>query len=140
MNKELEEYLTTLPRYVEGMVLGDDEYILKVRSYNSTGFLSKLTKKGIPPKPFTDWDNRPNSPNTEVYIFKEEFSSGWYYSGFRGGESKDWSIVKHPKGFLLEINYWGDGGFDQIIKTHDILKSKIIGTFKWQENKLIEKV
>lgn len=143
-DQKLDDYLESLPRYLEGMVLADNEYLLKVRKNDITGFLSKLTKKGIPPKPFTDWNNRAytyqrSQINNDVYIFTEDFSTGWYYNGFRGGMSQDWCEVKHPKGFILEIYYLGSAGFDSIIKTYDVIKGEIIGSFKWEDKKLIEK-
>lgn len=134
----MEEFLKTLPIYVAGQELAEDEYLLKV--YQNKGFLCKFTKKGIPPKPFSDWGNysysQPNpEPPLTTYIYKNEYLTGWKFNHFRIGESQNWVGIKHPKGFTLEIYL---DNFTRIIERYYIKCGVIAGRFKWVSHELIE--
>ena len=73
--------------YVEGYVLKEDEFLLKLwdkadsgllhESYYKDepvfGFLTKLTKKNELPKSFVDWGRR----DIPMYVHEEYYRSGW---------------------------------------------------------------
>ena len=120
--------------YNTGDILGEDEYLLKIRSDN-TGFLTKLTKKGELPKSFIDWNDYSPHRILPIHIVKEIFTSGWKLESWRFGTSQNWATIWHPMGFKVEI-YLSD--FLRIIQKNDIHKGELIGAFKWQENKLIK--
>lgn len=85
------------------VVLGLNEYLLKVDG--QIGFMVKLNKDGTVPKTFKDW-GRYGSVNLseQVYLIDEEFRTGWTFKDLRTGMSTAWLQIKHPLGFILEIN------------------------------------
>lgn len=85
------------------IVLQKDQYLLKVDG--EMGFMVKLNKDGSVPKAFKDW-GRYGSVNLseQVYVINEEFRSGWTFKDLRTGMSTAWVQIKHPLGFILEIN------------------------------------
>lgn len=85
------------------VVLGLNEYLLKVDG--QIGFMVKLNKDGTVPKAFKDW-GRYGSVNLseQVYLIDEEFRTGWTFKDLRTGMSTAWLQIKHPLGFILEIN------------------------------------
>lgn len=84
-------------------ILMENQYLLKVDG--EMGFMVKLNKDGSIPKAFKDW-GKYGSVNLaeEVYIINEEFRSGWTFKDLRTGMSTAWLQIKHPLGFILEIN------------------------------------
>lgn len=129
-------YLSTLPKWSEGMLLNEDNYLLKVKG--DKGFLSKLTIKEALPKPFLDWGFRwGETPNTEnIYIITNEYLGGWIFEGFRIGKSQNWAKVRSPLGYILEIYL---ENFEEIIRGTTMLNGLIRGLFKWEGNKLLLK-
>ena len=81
----------------------ENQYLLKVDG--QMGFMVKLNKDGTIPKAFKDW-GRYGSVNLaeQVYLIDEEFRSGWTFKELRTGMSTAWLQIKHPLGFILEIN------------------------------------
>ena len=85
------------------IVLGENEYLLKVDG--QMGFMVKLNKDGSIPKAFKDWCRYGSANLSEqVYLIDEEFRSGWTFKDLRTGMSTAWLQIKHPLGFILEIN------------------------------------
>lgn len=135
--------MTNLPIYIPGQILNENEYLLKVRPRNKysicdTGFFSKLTQKNVIPKPFDDWNYNEHYDKTKlpIYVYTEEFKSGWKLFSWRFGKSQNWAIIIHPEGFTLEIYL---NQFLDVIKDCTIINGEIIGEFKWEENRLIKK-
>lgn len=85
------------------IILMENQYLLKVDC--QIGFMVKLNKDGSIPKAFKDW-GRYGSVNRaeEVYLITEEFRSGCAFKDLRTGMSTAWLQIKHPLGFILEIN------------------------------------
>ena len=85
------------------IILMENQYLLKVDG--QMGFMVKLNKDGSIPKAFKDW-GRYGSANLseQVYLIDEEFRSGWTFKDLRTGMSTAWLQIKHPLGFILEIN------------------------------------
>ena len=81
----------------------ENQYLLKVDG--QVGFMVKLNKDGTVPKSFKDW-GRYGSVNLseQVYLINEEFRTGWIFKDLRTGMSTAWLQIKHPLGFILEIN------------------------------------
>ena len=81
----------------------ENQYLLKVDG--QVGFMVKLNKDGTVPKSFKDWC-RYGSVNLseQVYLINEEFRTGWIFKDLRTGMSTAWLQIKHPLGFILEIN------------------------------------
>ena len=128
--------------YKEGMKLGENQYLLKIRptdKYTSeTGFLVKFNKDGSVPKVFKDWGVSRYSPTDPlpIYIFEETFRKGWKLKEWRFGMSQDWATMIHPEGFTVEI-YLND--FLNVVQKNTIKKGEIIGEFKWEDKKLIKR-
>lgn len=123
--------------YKEGDKLGNDEYVLKIRD-DKTGFIARLTKKGELPKLFVDWGGSWNRPSIlPIYIHREVFNSGWKLRNWRFGESQNWAKLIHPEGFTIEIYL---SQFLEIVQQNEIKFGEIIGSFKWQDNRLIKEV
>lgn len=123
----------------ENTELKENEYLLKIRPastfYNGdkypVGYLTKLTQKQEIPKNFLSWER-----DEEIYLYEESFKSGWEFVGHRIGKSQQWTRLKHPEGFILEIYL---DSWKKIILSIDIKKGKLIGEFMWQNNHLIKK-
>ena len=81
----------------------ENQYLLKVDG--QVGFMVKHNKDGTVPKSFKDW-GRYGSVNLseQVYLINEEFRTGWIFKDLRTGMSTAWLQIKHPLGFILEIN------------------------------------
>jgi len=113
-----------------------DNYLLKIRQSDNTGFLSQLTQKGQIPKRFTDWPtNYGPKIDSPIYFHTEIFQPNWKIKSFRFGESQNWATLIHPLGFSLEIYMTN---LLEIIKTTTIINGQLQGSFKWQNNKLIQ--
>lgn len=151
--------IATLPLYEPGYILDPDEFVLKVqgviqppgrnRVRNSpTGFLCKLKKDHTLMKSFQEWAEPDygyhySNPTKEkqfklpIYVFKEDFNEGWELKEWRFGQSQNWATLVHPFGFTVEIYL---EQFLEIVKNCDIEKGKLIGSFKWQDKKLIARM
>ncbi len=105
-------------------------------TYASTGFMTKLTKKGEFPVAFGKWNDHDKVNGKKAFIIKEKFQTGWRFDSFRRGQSQDWATLVHPLGFKVDV--YGDV-MEQIIKDYNILKGLIEGSFMWEPYKLIEK-
>lgn len=135
--------------------LREDEWLLKIRETPSkkiwqdgrwvetkphkTGFLSKLTKKGELPKPFVNWGGihyGESGRDLPIYVFKEDYRTGWELLSWRFGKSQNWATVMHPEGFTLEIYL---DNFLEVIKNDTLDHGTILGEYKWIDNKLIKK-
>lgn len=131
-------------RYKTGDSLGDNEYLLRVE--DDIGYLSKLNKDGSVSKNFIKWRNygvwNSKTSKTEItkeseldiMIHRESFSSGWKFVSFRGGESQDWAVLKHPLGFEVEVYIHT---FIDMIQDHTIINGVLQGQFKWSYSKLV---
>lgn len=136
--------LNKLKKYDFKSPLKDDEYLLRVE--DGTGFLSKLNKDGSIGKNFIKWNNYGSGwgddkkmPKSEkeldIMVHEETFSKGWKFVSFRGGESQDWGILKHPLGFKLEVYI---EGLIKLIQSSTIIDGELQGNFKWSYSKLIK--
>ena len=95
------------------IILMENQYLLKVDS--QMGFMVKLNKDGTIPKAFKDWGRYGSTDLCKmVYLITEEFRSGWTFKELRTGMSTAWLQIKHPLGFILEIN---DKAFSKIWST-----------------------
>lgn len=126
--------------YVDGYKPLENEYLLKIRIDDNTGFMSKLTMKNALHKSFEEWgiykySREPQVP-LPIYVIEETYRSGWELISWRIGQSQEWATVLHPFGFTVEI-YLTD--FLNIVKNNVIVNGKIEGEFKWEGNKLIKK-
>ena len=130
-----------MQKYESGYELKDNEYLLKIRSEgeaDATGFLSKLTKKGVIPVAFKDWGDAYNyKANLPIYVIQETFRSGWKLKKWRFGMSQNWASVIHPLGFSVEIYL---SQFLDIVLNNTIVNGDIIGEFKWVDNELIKNI
>lgn len=140
--------------YEEGYELKEDEYLFKIRYQHEnvdTGFLTKFNQNGSIPIAFKDWgvsvywdtgDSLPSQHNRvetkmpKIYVFKEEFRSGWKLNSWRFGKSRNWVSLIHPEGFTLEIHL---SKFLNIVKDNIIINGEIQGKFKWIYSDLIRK-
>jgi hypothetical protein len=124
--------------YQEQTPLGENQYMLKISA--GVGFLSKLNKDGSIPKRFDDWRMRgygAEAKRIPIYLHTENFEENWKLVEnypCRIGQSQQWVILKHPKGFTVEIYL---DNFMEILKNITIEKGVLQGKFKWQDNKLI---
>jgi len=124
--------------YEPGTAIGENEYLLKIRS-DKTGFMTKLTQKGEYPKAFLDWGVegwKPKKTDLPVYIMTETYKAGWKIMSWRFGMSQNWATVLHPDGFKVEI-YLQD--LLKIIQTNVVVKGVIQGEFMWKSNTLIKR-
>lgn len=65
----------------------------------------RLNKDGSVPVAFKDWASYGSFNRAKaVYLIDEEFRSGWSFKDLRTGMSTAWLQIKHPLGFILEIN------------------------------------
>lgn len=140
--------------YTPDRILGEDEYILKIREYGVSdetpwGFLTKLTQKNQIPKAFESWGDvhkfgdystgmRPLISTTKlpVYVFKETFRSGWKLLGWRFGESQNWASLIHPEGFIVEVKL---NKLLETFKVSVLIKGELQGEYKWTYGELIKK-
>lgn len=137
-------------KYKNGDILAENEYLL--RRSGGVGFLSKLNKDGSVNKNFLKWKagstwvpdkfhrhggsyKPPTQDNLNILIHVEDFASGWKFVGFRGGESQDWAILKHPEGFLLEVHI---KTLVDMIGGITIKNGVLKGKYKWSYSKLIK--
>jgi hypothetical protein len=137
--------------YEEGYKLQDGEYLLKIRPADgfkeiATGFLTKYTQKGEIPKSFDEWGTLYDGykmnfkkdsivSKLPIYIYKEEFCSGWKLYNWRFGMSQNWAEMIHPGGFVVEIYLQQ---FLEILKDNVLTHNELIGRFKWEDKKLIK--
>lgn len=85
------------------IILGRDQYLLKVNG--KFGFMVHLNKDGSVPKSFKDWGKYGATDLCkDVYLIDEGFRTGWQFTGLREGMSTAWIKIRHPLGFILEIN------------------------------------
>ena len=130
--------------YEDGYSLNENEYLLKIRKGSSysykvndilivphTGFLTKLTKKGLLPKSFDSWNQfyRSNE-KLPIYIVEEDFKSGWQILNFRIGESQQWVVLLHPDNYTIEIYL---SNYLEISKNITIINGELIGEFKYSD-------
>lgn len=131
--------MNKLEIYKDGRVLQEDEWLLKIRKNVSgrgndllpTGFMTKLTQKGVVPVRFQDWPTY--EKNIPIYVIREEPREGWKFVGMRFGESQNWAVMLHPEGFTIEIYA---ENFKEVILKNDLLKGELQGIFSWKNNKL----
>ena len=134
--------------YEIGYQLKDDEYLIKIETYNRNipcGFMTKLTKKGEVPASFEGWGKyahlyyrHPDSPkphDLNIYIINETFRTGWKIDHWRIGMSQSWVVLIHPFGFTVEIHL---KELLPLIKNCTIINGELIGSFKWVPHKLIQ--
>ena len=140
--------------YTPDRILGEDEYLLKIREYKvsdetATGFLTKLTQKYQIPKAFESWGDitifgdyttgtRPLISTTKlpIYVFKETFRSGWKLYRWRFGESQNWASLIHPEGFTVEVKLHK---LLETFKVCDVIKGELQGEYMWTYGELIKK-
>lgn len=137
------------PTYGE---LLEDQWLLKLRSDSEwdgkkwipdafkTGFLTKLTKKGELPKSFLDWGGTrygESGRDLPIYVFQEEYRTGWKLLSWRFGQSQNWARVRHPEGFVVEIYL---SNFLEVVQNSSIDQGVICEPYKWVDNKLIKKL
>ena len=124
-----------------GQELKESEWLLKIRTYDNMGFLTKLTKKNELPKAFEEWTSSAyykTACSLPIKVIEETFSSGWKlnegskYDMYRLGMSQSWVKVQHPMGFILEIHL--ENFFREVVP--HLNAGKIIGNYKWIGNKL----
>jgi hypothetical protein len=128
--------------YEPGYKLKENEYLLKIRKdeededdYVPAGFLAKLNKDGSLQKSFVEWGGSYMRPSElPIYVFEEKFRNGWKLHDWRFGQSQNWATLVHPEGFTVEIYL---KQFLDIVKTHEIVRGEIVGSFMWEKNKLI---
>lgn len=134
--------MENLRLYQEGDFLQENEWLLKIRpprnpKYPNTGFLTKLTQKGKLPMKFEDWNygwwEHDNHGKLPIYIFKEEYNTGWKIFGSRFGESQNWAIMIHPLGFTLEIHM---NEFIDLLEKITVINGELQGKFRWNKTKL----
>jgi hypothetical protein len=134
--------------YTEGYKLQENEYLLKIRlsgtkSIPDAGFLTKLTQKGALPKSFIEWGNTWDylksirTPMPEIQIHTEHFRQGWKLFGWRFGKSQNWASIITPEGWTIEVYL---SHFLEIIKTHTVVNGELQGEFRWEDNRLIQKI
>ena len=126
--------------------LKDNEYLLKKRFTEDhaeypTGFLSKYTQKGEVPKSFDEWGliyyiPKEKQEKLPIILHTEDFMYGWKLLRWRFGQSQNWAVMIHPKGFLLEIYL---KNFLEICKETVISYGVLEGEYKWEANNLIKK-
>jgi hypothetical protein len=139
------------PTYGE---LLEDQWLLKIREdaqYGwdgekhfiektyKTGFLTKLTKKGELPKSFHEWGGArygESGHDLPIYVFQEDYRSGWKLISWRFGKSQNWARMRHPEGFILEIYL---DSFLEVVKDTTMDQGVIVDEYKWENNKLIKK-
>jgi hypothetical protein len=138
--------------YREEEKLKENQFLLKLRHDNvydsvtgiwspakhKTGFLTKLTQKGVIPVKFHEWGGKQWSESGKdhpIYVFEERFRSGWKIVSWRFGKSQNWATVLHPEGFTVEIYLQQ---FLEVIKESTVVAGDLIGKFKWQDHKLIK--
>lgn len=130
--------LYKLRPYEPGYKLKENEYVLKVRNESGetpTGFLAKMNKDGSLQKSFVDWGTYYGSgPVLPIYVFEEKPRNGWKLHQWRFGQSQNWATLIHPEGFTVEI-YLTD--FLEIVKTHEMRYGEIVGSFAWDNKRLI---
>lgn len=119
-----------------GQKLGEDDYLLKINNHK-VGFLAKLTQKGQLPKAFDEWTtNYLQKTKLPVYFHSEDYAYGWELVQWRFGQSQNWAVMKHPKGFMVEIYLQQ---FLELLKNDTLHKGVLQGEYKWRANKLIKK-
>ena len=140
--------------YTLGETLAENEFLLKLRddSYRpwdketnkygeyvhfKTGFLTKLTKKGEIPKAFESWGATSyGGPKPPIYVWEEDYRSGWKLKSWRIGKSQEWAKVQHPHGFQVEIYL---SNFLEIVLDATMDQGVLVGEYKWESNTLIKK-
>lgn len=133
-----------MEKYVEGRQLAENEFLVKVRDNGpnvpKTGFMTRLNKNGTIPKPFLDWNknkytNKLASNDTDdIFVIKEDYSSGWKSYAFRIGESQSWATMIHPEGFTVEIYLYN---FFELLDNSILTYGELQGEFKWEGRKLL---
>lgn len=139
--KIFEYFKTNMEKFVEGRVLEENEYLLKIRpdggtrwrTYN-TGFLTKLNKNGTIPVNFAKWNFVSNK--LDIFVVTETYRTGWKIVGARFGESQNWAILLHPDNYTVEIYM---NSLIDLINTNTIINGEIQGEFKWKEKNLEKK-
>lgn len=137
----------SMKKLYKGTKLEEDEFLLKIipsQNYQpiDKGFLTKLTQKGQIPESFKNWGKWVMSYDpykvgeSEIYIVKEEYKSGWKINSYRSGKSQDWGELIHPDGYTIEVYL---SKFFEVIKNNNIIDSEIIGKFRWSNHNLIKK-
>jgi hypothetical protein len=131
-----------IKEYINGDKLEENQYLLKIRPVLpfrkcqlETGFLVKFNKDGSVPAAFKSWGDVPTRI-LPIFIFEEDFRSGWEIVDYRSGSSQNWAIMKHPEGFTLEIKL---SEFFDILKTNKVNNGVLEGEFKWFNTSLIKK-
>ena len=124
----------------ENLVLDENQWLLKVRAGNLTGFASKLTQKKVLAKTFDEWGIshwRPieDYPKLPIYLLTETYRSGWRFVNVRCGKSQEWAILMHPLGFTLEIYLTN---FIKLILKETLVNGELVGEYMWKDNKLIK--
>jgi hypothetical protein len=105
-----------------------------------TGFLSKLTKKGELPKSFLDWGGTrygESGRDLPIYVFHEDYRTGWKLISWRFGQSQNWARARHPEGFVVEIYL---NNFLDVVKSSTIDEGVILEPYMWSDNRLIKKI
>jgi len=124
--------------YKVGYKLKNEEYLLKIREKDNTGFMAKFNQKGEIPLSFAKWSINKYPHGDEdplpIYIFKEEFRSGWSIESWRFGKSQNWATMMHPEGFTVEIYL---SQLLELMEDITVIKKELIGEFKWERKKLI---
>lgn len=126
-------------RYDGVSPLGENDFLLRVSG--DTGFLTKLNKDGSVPKALIAWrkgwgDPVPSLEELDIIIHRESFRQGWKLVSFRGGESQNWAILRHPIGFLVEVHV---RNFIKLLQHTTIVNGELQGRFKWDYSQLISK-
>jgi hypothetical protein len=131
----------------------EDQWLLKLREdkvwnpekriweegLQKTGFLSKLTKKGELPKSFESWGGShygESGHSLPIYVFQENYRTGWKLISWRFGKSQNWARMKHPEGFIVEIYL---DNFLDVVKETAMDQGEILDEYKWVDNKLVMK-
>jgi hypothetical protein len=110
-----------------------------VKATYKTGFLTKLTKKGELPKSFESWGGShygESGHSLPIYVFQENYRTGWKLISWRFGKSQNWARMKHPEGFIVEIYL---DNFLDVVKETAMDQGEILDEYKWVDNKLVMK-
>jgi len=129
----MEEIVKNLELYNSEYKLEEHQYLLKVRK-DRVGFLTKLTLKNELPIAFKNWTKgyHDKSCSLPIYVFDNFRYSGWKLVEWRFGMSQNWAKVKHPAGFVVEVQL--HNLLETLLNT-TMIEGQIEGEYRWDKYK-----
>ena len=96
--REVDQY------FIDEYELAEDEWFFNKDSLN-IGCMMKFNKDGSLPKTVKNWSYE----GAPIYLMEEYYRDGWSIGKIVTKTSSTWLMLKHPLGFLVEVNPYGLG-------------------------------